>query len=135
MNDKAFFYDIVKFEVQTIAQRNNILLVFQSMLFAATALVATADNPVFIPVWVLMSVGLILSLIWIYLNWLTHVIEASAMKKLEEIDERVRYLLEARKTNWLLAKGSVSALVAFAIPSVMIICWLVLIGHYVAKYF
>lgn len=135
MNDKEFFYDIVKFEVQTIAQRNSFLLIFQSMLFAATAVVATAENQVFIPIWVLMILGFVLSLIWVYLNWLTHVIEVRAMEKLEEIDERVRFLLEARKTNWLLSKGSVSAIVTFLIPSVMVVCWAVLMGYYLAQFF
>lgn len=135
MNDKEFFYDIVKFEVQTIAQRNSFLLIFESMLFAATAVVATAENQVFIPIWVLMILGFVLSLIWVYLNWLTHVIEVRAMEKLEEIDERVRFLLEARKTNWLLSKGSVSAIVTFLIPSVMVVCWAVLMGYYLAQFF
>lgn len=135
MNDKEFFYDIVKFEVQSIAQRNSFLLIFQSMLFAATAVVATAENQVFIPIWVLMALGFVLSLIWVYLNWLTHVIEVRAMEKLEEIDERVRFLLEARKTNWLLSKGSVSVIVTFLIPSVMVVCWAALMGYYMAQFF
>ncbi len=128
MDDKEFFYDFAKFEVQAIAQRNNFLMVFQSMLFAATALIAGRD--IFFPVWVPMAVGFTLSVIWVYLNWLTYVIETAAMKKLEEADERVRLLFKARKANFLLSKGSVSIIVTFVIPSIMIICWAILIWYY-----
>lgn len=130
MNDKEFFYDIAKFEVQAIYQRNNFLLVFQSMLFAATALIA--QQSVFFSIWVPMGLGLVLSIIWLYLNWLTQVIEVGAMNKLLDIDPRMVELLKARERNFLLSKGSVSFIVAFVFPVVMLVCWLIIIFFYVA---
>ncbi|MDR5170838.1 hypothetical protein IHQ56_03305 [Methylobacillus flagellatus] len=130
MNDKEFFYDIAKFEVQAIYQRNNFLLVFQSMLFAATALIA--QQSVFFSIWVPMGLGLVLSIIWLYLNWLTQVIEVGAMNKLLDIDPRMVELLKARESNFLLSKGSVSFIVAFVFPVVMLLCWLIIIFFYVA---
>lgn len=124
MDDKSFYYDIAKFEVQAIAQRNSVLLVFQSMLFAATALVSGKQG--FIPDWFPIVPGAILSVVWLYLNYLTYVIEDAAMKKLINRDSRIVELLAVRNQNWLLRQGSVSKMMAFMIPSIMLASWVAL---------
>lgn len=131
--DQQFYYDLTKFEVQAIAQRNQILLVFQSILF--TALSLSADKDIFYPAWVVILLGLAISLLWLYLNALTFVVENEAMRKLLSIDDRVNEVLQIRKHYCLLRKGSVSFIMSFAFPILMLLAWSVLLLFYVNSIF
>lgn len=126
--DQQFYYDLTKFEVQAIAQRNQILLVFQSILF--TALSLSADKDIFYPAWVVIALGLAISLLWLYLNALTYVVENEAMRKLLSIDNRVKSIMQIREQSCLLRKGSVSFIMSFAFPILMLLAWLGLLLFY-----
>jgi hypothetical protein len=128
-DDREFFYDLSKFEVQAIAQRNQIMLVFQSMLFAAMAVSAGKQN-LFFPLWVLMAIGLLTSLLWLYLNWLTYVVENKAMEELMKIDNRIGVALSSRDKNKLLRIGSVSKIMSFGFPMLVLLSWLTLVFFY-----
>ena len=131
MDDKEFYYDITKFETEMIASRGNFLLVFQSMLFGAVA--ALADKETFIPLWLLIGLGLATSIAWLYLNWLTNVIGEGALKKLRGIDNRVDSVLRVRDNNVLLRHGSVSWMMAFLFPIMTGIVWAVLLYNSLAS--
>lgn len=105
MDDKDFYYDASKFEVEMIASRSNFLLVFQSMLF--TAVTSIADKNTFIPIWLILALGFITSVVWAYLNWLTYVVNEHVFDKLIKIDTRMKEIMTARESHSLLKKGSV----------------------------
>jgi hypothetical protein len=130
--DQKFYFDISKFEVQAIAQRNQAMLVFQSMAFAAL-MISIGKSDVFFPIYILMVVGLVSSFIWIYVNWLTYVVENKAMEELEKIDPRVTILLSSRNKNILLRFGSVSKMMSFGFPILMICSWSLLLFFYSMK--
>ncbi|ODN67110.1 hypothetical protein [Methylophaga muralis] len=127
--DQQFYYDLTKFEVQAIAQRNQILLVFQSILF--TALSLSAGKDIFYPAWVVIVLGLAISLLWLYLNALTYVVENESMQRLIDVDKRVESVFEVRKKYFLLRKGSVSLIMSFAFPTLMLLAWLTLLLFYI----
>src|SRR5690554_2275947 len=93
--DQQFYFDLSKFEVQAIAQRNQILLVFQSILF--TALSLSAGKDIFYPAWLVILLGLTITLLWLYLNALTYVVENESMRRLLALDERLKSVLEIRQ--------------------------------------
>lgn len=126
--DQQFYYDLTKFEVQAIAQRNQILLVFQSILF--TALSLSAGKDIFYPAWVVIVLGLAISLLWLYLNALTYVVENEGMQRLLDVDKRVESVFEVRKKYFLLRQGSVSLIMSFAFPTLMLLAWLTLLLFY-----
>lgn len=126
--DQQLYYDLTKFEVQAIAQRNQILLVFQSILF--TALSLSAGKDIFYPAWVVIVLGMAISLLWLYLNALTYVVENESMRRLLELDNRIKSVLEIREKYCLLRKGSVSFIMSFAFPTLMALAWLVLLLFY-----
>lgn len=126
--DQQFYYDLTKFELQAIAQRNQILLVFQSILF--TALSLSAGKDIFYPAWVVIVLGLAISLLWLYLNALTYVVENESMQRLLDVDKRVESVFEIRKKYFLLRKGSVSRIMSFAFPTLMLLAWLTLLLFY-----
>ena len=137
--NRDFYYDLCKFEALVMAQRNNVLLVFQSMLFAATAVLAHADvteHNLFFPLWLPMIVGLLLSLLWLYQNSLTYVLEERAWQELLNSDERIR-CLEIAWWHWkvhqigLKMGFNVSSISAFVVPALMLIAWAVLLLFYV----
>jgi hypothetical protein len=125
MNDKDFYYDLAKFEVEMIASRSNFLLVFQSMLFSAVA--SIADKQTFIPMWLLLTFGLLTSITWFYLNWLTYVVNERVFDKLVEMDERLKEIMKSRDSHWLLRKGSVSFIMSFVFPFLTGIVWIILL--------
>ena len=130
-DNREFYLDIAKFEVQAIAQRNQMLLVFQSILFAAFG-AAIGRSELFFPVWLLMALGVATCLLWLYLNALTRCIENGAMQNLLSIDMRLAQLLDARKKSILLRIGSVSKIMAFGFPCLVLATWLLLLYFYSA---
>ncbi|HEY0924229.1 hypothetical protein [Rheinheimera pacifica] len=128
-DDRQFYYDLTKFEVQAIAQRNQIFLAFQSIMFVAMS-VSVGKSELFFPLELLIFIGIVASIMWFYLNWLTHSVECKAMAELEAIDHRVVLVLSARKKHWLLSIGSVSGIVSFGFPGLMLFSWCVVLGYY-----
>ncbi len=131
-DDRLFYFDLAKFEVQAIAQRNQVMLVFQSILFVAMEASARQDK-LFFPPWVFMAIGLLTTFLWIYLNWLTYVIENKAMEELEKMDDRVQSVLSARNKNRLLRFGSVSKIVSFGFPLLLLVSWLAILFFYFCR--
>ena len=130
MDDKELYYDLAKFEANMIATRSNFLLVFQSMLFAA---VTNISNPAatFIPLWLMLSLGFLTSVVWLYLNVLTNQIFKAAMNKVKKEDERMEALLkESRQGNFLLEKGKVSSLMTYPFPVLTGTVWVILLCKY-----
>jgi hypothetical protein len=125
LDDKEFFYDLAKFEVEMISSRGSFLLIFQSMLFSTV--VSIADKPTFVPIWSIIVLGLLSSLIWLYLNFLTYFVYSHAFLKLIEIDQRVAEIVQARKRQWLLRWGSVSVIMSFVFPILISIVWLIIL--------
>lgn len=128
-DDKQFYYDLTKFEVQAIAQRNQIFLAFQSIMFVAMS-VSIGKAELFFPLELLIFIGIMASIMWLYLNWLTQSVECKAMSLLEAIDPRVTEVLSARKRNWLLSIGSVSKIVSFGFPGLMLLSWCIMLAYY-----
>ncbi len=125
LDDKEFFYDLAKFEVEMIASRGSFLLIFQSMLFSIV--VSIADKPTLVPIWSIITLGLLSSLIWLYLNYLTHFVYRQAFFKLIEVDQRVAEIVQARKQSWLLRWGSVAIIMSFIFPILISIVWLIIL--------
>lgn len=128
--DQKFYLEMSKFEVQAIAQRNQAMLVFQSIIFAGL-MISVGKAELFFPEWIFIALGLISGVIWAYVNWLTYVVENKAMDELEKIDPRVTTLLSSRNKNFLLKFGSVSKIMSFIFPMLMIISWLSILYFYV----
>lgn len=128
MNDQDFYYDLAKFEVEITASRSNFLLVFQSMLLGTVA--SIADRQTFIPLWVLLLFGLIISIVWFYLNALTYVVSEVAFNSLTGMDDRVRKIVHSRERNWLLKKGSTSFIMSFIFPILTEFVWAILLCYY-----
>lgn len=129
MDDKELYYDLSKFEANMIATRSNFLLVFQSMLFAAVSI--SNGNTSFIPTWLIISLGLLSSVVWLYLNILTNQIFKNSIKKLKEKDDRMNELLaRSRDGNFLLKHGKVSTLMTYPLPILTGIAWLYLLCKY-----
>lgn len=114
-DDRAFYFDFLKAQVQVIAQRNQFLLFFQSILFASMGVLLGKD--VFFP-------------LWLYVNALTHTNESRLEKELRRLDERFVRVASERKRYPLLANGDSAKTVAFFFPSMMIVAWFALLGFY-----
>ncbi len=124
-DDRNLFYDLAKFEVEMITSRGNFLLIFHSMLFSTAA--SVADKETFIPISLIITLGLISSIIWLYLNYLTYVVAEEAFSQLIKIDERVAKIFQVRKNHRLLRWGSVSIIMSFIFPILIGIIWTILL--------
>ena len=126
MEDNDLYYDLAKFEVEMIASRGNFLLVFQSMLFGAVA--SLADKDTFIPVWLLIALGLATSVTWLYMNWLTSVVGDEALVKLKDVDPRLHELFEQKKGESVVYRvGSISWIMTWVFPLLTGIVWATLL--------
>ena len=128
LDNKDFYYDLAKFEVEMTASRGNFLLVFQSMLLGAIA--GIADKQTFIPLWLLLIFGLITLIVWLWLNALTYVISETAFNTLVEVDERIKKIMLSRKSNWFLRNGSTSFIMSFVFSILTTLVWSVLLFYY-----
>ncbi len=126
MDDKTFYYDLAKFEVEMVASRGNFLLVFQSMLFGAVA--SLADKQTFIPLWLLIALGLATSIIWWYMNWLTNVVAEDALDKLKSVDMRLENIFEENRNKSKAYKcGSTTWIMTWVLPLLTGFVWAVLL--------
>jgi hypothetical protein len=128
MDDKNLYYDLAKFETEMIATRSNFLLVFQSMLFGAVA--SLADKKTFIPIWLLIVLGFLTSVVWLYMNWLTSVVGEAALDRLKGADSRIDDIFIQQKTNIFYRRGSISWMMTWLFPLLSGIVWLIILVSY-----
>lgn len=131
-SDSDFYYDLLKIQVQVIGQRNQFLLVFQSMLLAALGIMIDKQH-VFFPVWMIIVLGLVVSIVWLYINAVAYTNEEAAEKGLIATSEKFREVLSARKRFWLLSFGNSSKTIAFFFPSLMILFWFTLLCFFIGR--
>ena len=129
MDDKEFYYDLAKFEVNMMATRSNFLMVFQSMLFAATA--SLINKATYIPQWLLICLGLISSILWLYLNMLTNTVSKAAFEEANAIDNRLDKIMKSREKVTLLKIGSNSWIMTYPFPILTTFAWLIFLHNYI----
>ncbi len=128
MDDKDFYYDLSKFEAQMIATRCNFLLLFQSMLFAAVT--KLADKATYIPQWLILSLGLLSSVVWLYINISTNVIFRAAIEHLTDKDDRLQETLNNSSEDFLHKIQRISWLMVYPFPVLTGIAWAILLYKY-----
>lgn len=100
MDEKDYYWDWLKHEDNLFTNRNNLLLVAESMTFAAVATIqaGTAGNSAFGVL--LATAGLFITLIWVFAS-LKHLVSTDPplKRKLREIDQR-RKDFDHRRNNW-----------------------------------
>ena len=124
----AYYFDFLKGIVGVVAQRNQFLLVFQSMLFGALGVLIGKDA--FFPLWVIILLGLTVSVVWLYVNAVSYTNEEAVEKELNRLDPRFRAIVAARKKFRILSYGNSSKIVTFFFPSVTMVTWTLLLGFY-----
>ena len=96
------------------------MLVFQSMLLTTVAIVQ--DKTSFGSMLFLLILGLLTTLVWLYMNLLTRTVEKAAWAKLKEKDTRIQPLVQSREKM-----GSISWLMAYPFPTLMALSWALLL--------
>lgn len=137
MKDNELYYDLAKFETEMVATRSNFLLVFQSMLFAATAALAVSEKETYFPSSLLIVLGLISSGVWLVLNWATVVVAREALKELsesEDSDIRINSLFDSIKRKKPVYRlVSTDWIMVWVFPTITGVTWAVLLLNYLAK--
>ena len=126
---RDYYLGFLTGQVQVIAQRNQFLLVFQSMLLAALGVFST--RPTFVPLWLIIILGLLVSLVWLYVNAISYTNEEHLEDELMKCDERFVRVTQARERFPLLANGNSSKIVSFFFPCIMIATWGMILICYV----
>ncbi len=118
MDDSIYYWDWLKHEDNLFTNRNNILLVAESMTFAAVATVQAADASTTHSV-LLVIAGLFITLIWLLASW-KHLLSTDPplKKKLREADPRRKEFDIARNKWW-----SNHWLIGFILPLGLLIVW------------
>lgn len=123
-------YDLAKFETQMSTSRSNFLLFFQSMLFGAVA--SLAGRETFIPIWLLMVLGVLTSILTGYLNWVTYLIEDYAMEKLKETDIRFERMFdEIAFKNKIYRSKMITNTMIYVFPGSTAIVWVIMLFLYI----
>jgi hypothetical protein len=126
---RDYYLGFLTGQTQVIAQRNQFLLVFQSMML--TALGVFSARSTFVPVWLIILLGLVVSIVWLYINAVSFTNEEHIEEELMKCDERFVRIASARKRFPLLANGNSSKIVTFFFPSTMTIVWSIILVYYV----
>lgn len=129
--DREYYLEFLKAQVSVISQRNQFLLLFQSMLFGAMGVLVGKEG--FFPLWVIILLGVVTSAVWLYLNALAHTNERYVEDRLKACDERYAGVVRSRRRFWILSFGNSSALIAYFFPCAMIVAWLIVWGFYLAR--
>jgi len=101
MDDREFYWDWLKLEVNTLTARGNFFLVAESMLLLAVVrLWEVPDRQRDFPLWLLILGGLFLTTIWLVVN-LKHVIRTipEIQKHLSSIEPRWKSVVDSR-SRW-----------------------------------
>ncbi len=123
MEDKDFYYDLLKFQSQMVATRSNFALFFQSMLFGAVA--SLADKETFIPIWLLMLLGLSISIMTGYLNWVTNTIASRAIEKFASYDNKLNNILdEIDREHKFYYKNPITKIMVYIFPTLTSVVWI-----------
>lgn len=131
MDDREFYFDFLKVQTQVLAQRDQFLLVFQSMMFAGVG-VLIGKQP-FFPIWVILLLGVVTCTVWLYLNAVAYTNIRRIGLELKEIDARFVLVTNERKRHPFLARGDHTKTMNFFFPSAMLAFWIVLLGFYIAR--
>ena len=124
-NDKDFYYALTTFEVQMLATRNSFMLVFQSMLFTAMAILDGKPGIVF-PLPILPILGIACSFLWLYINSMTHAIEEIAYARLEHANEHIKETIALSKQFPSIFKsGNISAIMTYPFPMLTMGTWII----------
>jgi hypothetical protein len=126
--EREFYFDFLKIQVQLITSRNQFLLVFQSMLLASLGVLY--GRSAFFPIWLIIVIGLIVSLAWLYVNMVSHTNEKYLEDTLTAHDERFAAVVHARKNHPFLTAGDSSEVITFLFPSLMIMMWTIILAYY-----
>lgn len=101
------------------------------MLFGAVA--SLADKNTFIPLWLIMGLGLITSVGWLYLNWRTDLASEEALARLKLIDSRLEEIFTVLRQNNKLYRFSgisISRLMVWFFPLATGLTWLIMLILY-----
>jgi hypothetical protein len=133
-DDRDFYAAAARFTTTMIAARSNYMLIFQSMLFSAMAILEGKEKPVSY-VKILAVLGLLTSIVWLYTNAVSRFSDEFLWKKLEENDARIKESLDARRKVLLYRNASVSFLTAYPFPALMILAWSYLLWIKICAHF
>lgn len=127
MDNQTLYYDIVKFETKMAATRSNFMLLFQSLLISLSVQLFLKESHT--AAFFLAFIGIILSLITMYLNWKTYIIANAAEDKLRVYDDRVQKLFDevAEKSSLIDYRNAISTTIIYIIPLLILLTWVGLI--------
>ena len=120
-NDKDFYYKITALQATLLTSRGNFMLFFQSMLLTTVAILH-GKIPRFEATSYLLVLGFLTAVLWLYVNFLTRLLETRAWAKLLELDYRVKELDEARK-----GLLSIPLVMAYPLPFLLGALWVFLL--------
>ena len=118
MDDSDYYWDWLKHEDNLFTNRNSLLLVAESMIFAAIATIqASTGNSAYGVL--LAAAGLFITLIWVLAS-LKHLVSTDPplKQKLRENEQRRKDFDHARNKWW-----SNHWLIGFILPSGLLIIW------------
>lgn len=123
MEEPELYYDLAKFEIEMLTTRSNFLLVFQSLLIAAVAVLG--KNSTNIPQRPLIYLGVLSSFFWFYINLLTVVQAAEAIKRFKDLNKPFKEVLNSRREKLgIIGHGSISWIFAIAFPFLTFVMWI-----------
>jgi len=120
MDDSEYHWDWLKHEDNLFTNRNNLLLVAESMTFAAVATIQAGTGKPAHGI-LLAAVGLFITLIWLFAS-LKHLVSTDPplKRKLREVDPRRNDFDLARSKWW-----SNHWLIGFILPFGLLIIWVI----------
>lgn len=135
LNDKNLYYDLAKFETEMLATRSNMLLVFQAMLFTAVAGLSVAGNNILFPPVLIIILGISTSIVWLILNWATHLVAEEALERLQN-DHELESIFQSIRDNYpSYKKISTGWIMYLMFPSLTGVTWFLILLHYIANNF
>ena len=135
MKDKNLYYDLAKFETEMLASRSNMLLVFQSMLFAAVAGLAVAGNNILFPPFLIIILGFSTSIVWLILNWATYLVAEEALNRLKN-DPELESIFQSIRDNYPSYKNISTGWIMYVMfPSLTGATWFFIFLHYISNNF
>jgi hypothetical protein len=120
MDDSEYYWDWLKYEDNLFTNRNNLLLVAESMTFAAVATIQAGTGKSAHGI-LLAAAGLFITLIWLFAS-LKHLVSTDPplKRKLKEVDPRRNDFDLARSQWW-----SNHWLIGFILPFGLLIIWVI----------
>ena len=112
-----FHYDLAKFEVEMLNSRSNLFLLFHSLLITGTAQVWGLVDPNSILLKTVFSIlGILVTMIWVWLAIRTSEVEKACYKQLNEYEIFISVAGEDKKI------GN-RHIISIILPSIILVCW------------